>query len=66
MKEKIWRKYERNMTKYEGVDMGRGDLKIIRGVGVRYADADRIPEMAPSTWRKGGSPARRNTNYNER
>ena len=42
------------MKEYVDLDMGRGTWKILRGVGERHADADadRIPEMVPSTKRE--------------
>jgi len=53
MKE-MWRnikKKRRKLKEYVDLDMGRGTEKIPRGGGKRHADADadRIPEMAPST-----------------
>ena len=51
--EEKWRKYEENFPLY----MSRGTWKS-RGTGERYAYADTIPEMAPSTEREGGSPAK--------
>ena len=53
----IMKKYEENMKKYEGnikkfLPAGEG------GESYAVTDADRIPEMEPSTKREVGSPAR--------
>jgi len=47
--ERICRKYEGICEKYEEISSRGGEC---------YAYADTIPEMAPSTEREGGSPAK--------
>ena len=64
------KKYEGNMKEYME-NMKEISRNIIQAVGLRkipglpagggesYADADTIPQMAPSTEKEGGSPANR-------
>ena len=55
MKEK-WRKCS---SIYKPQDFKKFWIFQQEGGGKSYADADRIPEMPPSTEREGGSPAKK-------